>query len=219
MIKKDVTYENLDGVQVTKTFFFNLSKAELAEMALTSDGGGGLADEIRAIQETPDINLILKSFRNILSAAVGVRVGDRFIKNDEVRSELMDTEAYGELFMELVTDASKAVEFIKGVIPNNVKDIVNKKIAHDGLTIEGWDVPERKVETVAPVEAYIEQAGKDAGVPEAEIKLAKDISQYTRADLMEMSEDAFYDLVGTDSRKWNKAVLSIAMARRAANKE
>src|SRR6185369_4716705 len=69
VIKKDISYEDLDGNTVIETFHFNLSTAELADMALTSEGGGGLADEIRKIQATSDVNLVLKSFKKILEAS------------------------------------------------------------------------------------------------------------------------------------------------------
>ena len=228
MIKKPVTYENLDGEMVTKDFFFNLSKSELAEMALTSESGAGLADEIRIVQETSDIKTILKSFKSIISAAVGRRVGDRFIKDDETRSDLMDTEAYGELFMEIATDSKKAVDFIRGIIPASVLQTVDKKITDEGLLVEGWTPTERKVETLVGVldesspanvtvstdlmgniEATVEQPGEPK----------KNITMYTRKELMEMSQDEFFEVAGRDASQWSKGVLGIAMARRAGKPE
>ena len=206
MIKKDISYEDLDGNTVIETFHFNLSTAELADMALTSEGGGGLADEIRKIQATSDVNLVLKSFKKILEASVGKREGNRFVKDAETRSNFMDTEAYGSLFMELATDPPKMIEFIRGVIPKNLETRLNQQMADQGLEIEGWTPTERKVETVQVDLAPSAEEPKD------------DVTKYTRAQLMEMDEDKFYNLVGSDSRKWTKAVLSIAMARRAAEK-
>jgi hypothetical protein len=212
VIKKDISYEDLDGNTVIETFHFNLSTAELADMALTSEGGGGLADEIRKIQATSDVNLVLKSFKKILEASVGKREGNRFVKDAETRSNFMDTEAYGSLFMELATDPPKMIEFIRGVIPKNLETRLNQQMADQGLDIQGWTQPERKVETV-----QVDLEAVPADVPVAE-EPKDDITQYTRAQLMEMDEDKFYNLVGSDSRKWTKAVLSIAMARRAAEK-
>jgi hypothetical protein len=212
VIKKDISYEDLDGNTVVKTFHFNLSTAELADMALTSEGGGGLADEIRKIQATADTNLVLKSFKKILEASVGKRVGDRFVKDEETKSDFMDTEAYGSLFMELATDPAKMIEFVRGVIPKNLETRLNQQITDQGLQVEGWTQPERKVETV-----LVDLEAVAASIPKAE-EPKDDITKYTRAQLMEMDEDKFYTLVGSDSRKWTKAVLSIAMARRAAEK-
>jgi len=133
-------------------------------------------------------------------------VGDRFVKDEETKSDFMDTEAYGSLFMELATDPAKMIEFVRGVIPKNLETRLNQQITDQGLQVEGWTQPVREVETVQVDLANVAEEPKD------------DITKYTRAQLMEMDEDKFYTLVGSDSRKWTKAVLSIAMARRAAEK-
>lgn len=43
--------------------------------------------------------------------------GKRFEKSEEISKAFEQTEAYSELFMELVTDAEKAAAFINGIIP------------------------------------------------------------------------------------------------------
>ena len=48
--------------------------------------------------------------------------GKRFIKSEELRTEFSQTEAYSELYMELVTDTNAAITFFNGLIPNNLKD-------------------------------------------------------------------------------------------------
>ena len=39
MLKKTITYTDFNGKQRTETFYFNLTKAEVAEMEATVDGG------------------------------------------------------------------------------------------------------------------------------------------------------------------------------------
>ena len=62
---------------------------------------------------------IMKVFKDIILRAYGVKSDDgrRFIKNQEVRDSFVQTEAYSIIFMELVTDAEKAAEFVNGIIP------------------------------------------------------------------------------------------------------
>ena len=56
--------------------------------------------------------------------------GRRFIKNNEIREEFTQTEAYSIIFMELATDADKAAEFINGIIPANDSNSSSDKISN-----------------------------------------------------------------------------------------
>jgi hypothetical protein len=46
----------------------------------------------------------------------------------------------------------------------------------------------------------------------------KKLEEYTRKELLELPKDDWDALVGTDPRKWSKAVMSIAMLRRSKTK-
>ena len=64
--------------------------------------------------------------------AYGVKSPDglRFIKNDEVREEFSQTQAYSELFMKLALDADAASKFVNGIMPADLaNDIANKSAA------------------------------------------------------------------------------------------
>lgn len=122
MIAKEITYQDFDGNNVAETFYFHLNKAELAELQLTKNGG--LAEYVQTIIDSEDNLEILNMFKLIIRAAVGRRDEEhnRFVKNDEVRSELFDTDAYSELFFELMSDATKAAAFVKGIVPKGALD-------------------------------------------------------------------------------------------------
>ena len=46
-------------------------------------------------------------------------------KNDEVREDFAQTEAYSIIFMELATEDKAASDFIKGVMPSDLADKVD----------------------------------------------------------------------------------------------
>ena len=120
MLKKTITFEDLDGNLVTDDFYFHLSKAEIAEMELTKTGG--LETYIRGIVAAEDRAEIVKFFKQIISMSVGARGADgrQFIKNDEVRDAFEQTDAYSVLFMELATDADAGAAFINGIVPRGM---------------------------------------------------------------------------------------------------
>lgn len=118
MYIKSITYTDYDGEERTENFYFNLNKAEIAEMQLSSTGG--LDQMIKDIIAAKDNAKLVQLFKGLVLKAYGVKSPDgrRFIKSDELREEFSQTEAYSELFMELVSDAEAAADFINKITPN-----------------------------------------------------------------------------------------------------
>lgn len=120
MLKRDITYEDFDGTTVTDTFYFNLSRTELIDLELSYEGG--LEAAIKRIIEAKDVKSLIVEFQKIILAAYGKKSedGKRFIKNEELREEFSQTAAYDALFIELATDADKATEFVRGILPTQL---------------------------------------------------------------------------------------------------
>ena len=117
MLKKTFTYTDYNGVERTEDHYFNLSKAELMEMELSTTGG--LAEMINKIVAAQDAPQIVKLFKDLVLKAYGQKSADgrRFIKSKELADEFSQTEAYSQLFMELATDADAASKFVNGIVP------------------------------------------------------------------------------------------------------
>lgn len=127
MIKKTVTYDDYNGFSRTEDFYFNLTKAEVMEMQLSTVGG--LDTMLKKLVASNDMPSIIKVFKELVLKAYGEKSPDgrRFIKNDELRSEFEQTEAYSIIFMELATDDKAAAEFINGIVPKDLADQANLK--------------------------------------------------------------------------------------------
>lgn len=132
MLKKTVTYTDFDGNERTEDLYFNLTKAELMELQMSEIGG--LEKRLRGIIMAQNGVEIMKFFKDIFLNSYGVKSPDgrRFIKNEEVKADFEQTEAYSQLFMELVTDADKMADFIKGVIPADLADQVDEEMKKNG---------------------------------------------------------------------------------------
>lgn len=117
MLKKTFTYIDYNGVERTEDHYFNLSKAELMEMELSTTGG--LAEMINKIVAAQDAPAIIKMFKELVLKAYGQKSADgrRFIKSKELSDEFSQTEAYSQLFMELATNADAAAAFVNGIVP------------------------------------------------------------------------------------------------------
>lgn len=120
MLKKTITYTDYNGVERTEDFYFNLSKAELMEMELSEEGG--LAGKLQKIVAAKDQPTIIKMFKDIILKAYGEKSSDgkRFIKSEELSASFSQTEAYSELYMELVSNEDSAANFINNIVPNDI---------------------------------------------------------------------------------------------------
>lgn len=120
MYSEIVNYTDYNGVERKEEFFFNLTKAELLEMEMGIVGGFNAMVQ-RAI-DAQDQPTLIATFKDLLLKSVGVKSADgrRFIKNDEVRADFKETEAYSILFMKYATDAEAASKFINGIVPKDL---------------------------------------------------------------------------------------------------
>ena len=120
MLKKTIEYVDYNGVERKEDFYFNLTKAEIMEMEMSTEGG--LAEMIEKIVATQNTPAIIKIFKQLVLKAYGEKSpdGKRFIKSEELSNAFEQTEAYSELFMELATDADAAAKFVNGIVPSDI---------------------------------------------------------------------------------------------------
>lgn len=122
MIKKTITYTDYNGIERTEDHYFNLSKAEITEMNLSTAGGiKQMLDDAVAARDLPKLSAI---FKDLILRSYGIKSADgkRFIKSKEISTEFSQTEAYSVLYMELLSDdtAAAAVAFINGILPSGM---------------------------------------------------------------------------------------------------
>ena len=120
MLKKTVTYVDYNGMQRTEDFYFNLSKAEVAEMEMSVEGG--LSKMLETIVASKDNVQIVNLFKQMVLKAYGEKSADgrRFIKSKEISEAFSQTEAYSEIFMELALNEDAAAAFVNGIMPANL---------------------------------------------------------------------------------------------------
>lgn len=120
MLKKEIKYTNYNDIEVTETFYFNLTKAEVMEMEMTTDGG--YHDHLMRIVAANDPKELVKEFKDLVLKAYGEKSADgkHFVKNDSVREAFSQTEAYSDIFIELSQNAEAAAVFVNGIMPKNL---------------------------------------------------------------------------------------------------
>lgn len=129
MIKKTITYVDFNGNERTEDFYFNLTKAELMRMELGVKGG--MVEMMNRMIAAQDAPAMMEVFDDLIHKSFGVKTPDGrgFVKREEDYEAFKSTEAYSELYVELISDAKACADFFNGVIPANLAKQVEEEMA------------------------------------------------------------------------------------------
>lgn len=132
MLKQTVSYENFDGHTVTEDLYFNITKTELAneiekaeEIARLQTMFDGPQRELSA----GEVKKLLELIKWLVKLSYGVRSedGKRFVKTPQVWEEFTQTAAYDAFLFGLFEQPERAVQFMIGVVPKDLRGDVEKK--------------------------------------------------------------------------------------------
>lgn len=121
MYKIREKYEDYDGNERVEEFYFNLTKAEITDMELTTEGG--MSAMLNRIIAAKDTAKLIAVFKDLILRSYGQKSPDgrRFIKSDELTKEFTETPAYSQIYLRLATDDKAATEFVNNVIPKDLQ--------------------------------------------------------------------------------------------------
>lgn len=141
MLKKTISYTDFAGNEREEDFYFNLSRTEVVKLQLSVDGG--YAEKLTQVSKANKPREIIAYFEDLVKVSYGVRSDDgrRFIKSEEVFNDFKDTEAYSQLFIELLTDADAAAAFVRGVMPQDLVEAANAQIEEDQAGPQDYQQP------------------------------------------------------------------------------
>lgn len=136
MYKKVINYIDYDGNPRSEAFYFNLTKAEMVKMELRA---GGMQEMLQRIIEAEDSYRVAEVVEDIITKAYGEKSADgkRFIKSQEIVDSFKATDAYSELFMMLLRDNEEATAFIRGILPQDLREEIAKKDEEEAKLAKG----------------------------------------------------------------------------------
>ena len=131
MLKKTITYEDFNGNERTKDFYFHMNQVEFTK--LNGDVPGGLEKRLQKIIEDQDEDALLRIIDMIVSRSYGEFDDDEeFTKigrhGRPLYEKFVNTDAYDCLIKELIQNENNIVEFMKGVMPKKIQGELDKKI-------------------------------------------------------------------------------------------
>ena len=125
MLKKTIEYVDYNGNKQQMVCWFNMSKAELLlrEMGTV----GGMQQMLENIANELDIKRIAEIVKDLILSSYGKKSADgqkfeKVIDGHALADDFVQTEAFSELFVELITGENALAEFVKGIIPQVLAD-------------------------------------------------------------------------------------------------
>lgn len=122
MYTRTFTCTGFDGKPYTETYDFHLSKADLLKINL--DSFVGLDVLLKKLIDTQNGAEIMKLIDKVIMTSVGKESMDHrhFLQDESIKKDFRESEAYSQLFEELVLNADKAAEFIMSCLPDSIRE-------------------------------------------------------------------------------------------------
>jgi hypothetical protein len=118
MFKHTVEYTDFNGTERKEEVYFHLSLPEVTR--LEAEIGKPIADYTKELTANQDMKKLLDFLEKVLLNAYGRKTSDgkSFIKNKALREEFEYSQAYAEIFEQLLTNPELARRFGEGVTDN-----------------------------------------------------------------------------------------------------
>lgn len=198
MIKKTVTYETLDGEEVTEDLYFHLSTAEIMAMETQEET---LSQIVEKMMKSEDAREMMRQFTFMIEKGYAVRSedGKRLLPKDpEVTKAFMESEAFDALIADLIGDEKAASEFLLGMFP---KKLIQKTQEIDAAGVQDVPLP-------APHhEPFNDPRSAVSGLERPYDKDGKLVVWWDReptsVELMEMTQEQMLDTYKRKSSGWS----------------
>lgn len=116
MFKKKIKYVDFNGAEREEDFYFHMSVPEATRLEARF-GGMSLETYAKNLALNEDMAPMIEFIENIILSSYGQKSSDgrSFVKNEQMRTEFEYSQAYAELFEEMLTNPEVAEAFAKGV--------------------------------------------------------------------------------------------------------
>lgn len=178
MLKQLIKYTDFDGIEKQQTFWFHMTKAEIAKSLLTDDGG--LERRWRTALESDDKARFILVFDELVKMSIGKRDDELgFGKPKGYAEAFMASEAYSQMFMDLVEKPETAIDFFNGIFPANLLKEAQAEMLKNKADAAGIPTLDAVAEKIIHIEV------------EEPKKSPKPGHEYTMVELQAMSSEEF----------------------------
>lgn len=131
MIKKTITFEDYNGDERTKDFYFHMNQVEFSK--LNGEVPGGIEKRMQKVIEDRDEDGLLRIIDLLVSRGYGeFNDEDEFTKISRsgrpLFEKFVNTDAYDQLIIELIQNETNIVEFLRGMMPKKVQGRIDEEM-------------------------------------------------------------------------------------------
>jgi len=118
MFKHNIAYTDFNGVERKEDFYFHLSLPEVTR--IEAEIGKPLSEYTQELADGQDVKKLLDFLEKIILNSYGKKTSDgkSFYKSQELRAEFEYSQAYAELFEQVITNPDLARKFGESVADN-----------------------------------------------------------------------------------------------------
>ena len=116
MIKKTIKYTDFNGQQRKETAYFNMNKLEV--LKLTAKLGMDIDAYAKKLAESEDMPKMLQFIEDIILMSYGEKSQDgrSFEKSKEKTEKFENSNAFAELFEQLLLNPQQTAQFASGIV-------------------------------------------------------------------------------------------------------
>jgi hypothetical protein len=181
MFKKTMTFDNLEGEEVTQTFYFNYTKKEIMELIELKDLELkfkllSTSMEDSGLSNTENNRQAYTVFEDLILDAYGEKSTDNvtFVKNDRTREYFKNHVAFSDMVFEFIADPNLMQSFIENCLPPKLVSQAKEELAKEhkgelkGATLREMvaEAEERQKDPATRIEPGPEAAREALGDPE-----------------------------------------------------
>lgn len=130
MLKKTIQYHDLDGDLREDDFYFSMNETQYARV--NGLFPGGLEDYALKAAKDKNADAMFKVVDTLVREAYGERKGNGFVKvlpdGQKLADFFINTEAYDNLLMEVMSSEDNLVAFMSGCLNKNAQDRVQAEL-------------------------------------------------------------------------------------------
>jgi len=118
MFKHNIEYVDFNGTPRKEDFYFHLSSPEVTR--LQAEIGKPMEVYIQDLTASQDVKTMLEFLERMVLSSYGVKTSDgkSFHKSKELREQFEHSQAYAELFEQLLLNPDLTRAFAEGVVDN-----------------------------------------------------------------------------------------------------
>ena len=151
----EFTFKDYNGNERKETHYFGFSPAEMLDLEFRTPGG--LENYLQTIINTLDGQKLADTFKMLIEKSYGIKdpEGRRFMKSPEITRSFVETEAYSQLYLGLVTDSKMAADFFNGIFPKEQIDQAVKMKEAGMRPAEKTEAPVAQAPVIPMPEGYV----------------------------------------------------------------